>query len=177
MTPPTPHYRPEIDGLRGIAILAVVANHIDSRILPGGFVGVDVFFVISGYLITSILLREASQGAVSFTRFYARRVRRLLPAAAVMSAIVTLLAGAIFLPRDLKDLGASLVAAFAHVVPCCRRAVLSGFSMARRCDCKAPTADSGGGVRSLVFPLFWLERLAVRSRRPVRVLLTAESVI
>ncbi len=96
--------------MRGVAILAVVANHIDSRLLPGGFVGVDVFFVISGYLITSILLREASQGAVSFKRFYARRVRRLLPAAAVMSAMVTHLASVMFLPRDFKDLGASLVA-------------------------------------------------------------------
>jgi peptidoglycan/LPS O-acetylase OafA/YrhL len=104
------HYRPEIDGLRGVAILAVVANHVDSRLLPGGFVGVDVFFVISGYLITSIVLREASQGSLSFKRFYARRVRRLLPAAAVMSVVVTLLASVMFLPRDFKDLGASLVA-------------------------------------------------------------------
>lgn len=110
MTQSSPHYRPEIDGLRGVAILAVVANHIDSRLLPGGFVGVDVFFVISGYLITTILLRDAAQDSLSFKHFYARRVRRLLPAAAVMSVVVTLLAAVMFLPRDFKDLGASLVA-------------------------------------------------------------------
>lgn len=104
------NYRPEIDGLRGVAILAVLANHVDSRLLPGGYVGVDVFFVISGYLIASILLRDAAQCSFSFAHFYARRVRRLLPAATVMSAIVMAVGSVLLLPRDFKDLGASLVA-------------------------------------------------------------------
>lgn len=110
MSQPAAHYRPEIDGLRGVAILAVLANHIDSRLLPGGYVGVDVFFVISGYLITSILLRDAMHGSLSFSRFYARRVRRLLPAASVMSVFVMVAGSAMLLPREFKDLGASLVA-------------------------------------------------------------------
>jgi len=103
-------YRSEIDGLRGIAILGVLANHVDSNLLSGGFVGVDVFFVISGYLITSILLRDAGKGSISFTRFFARRVRRLLPAGAVMCAVVVLISSFVLLPREFKDLGASLVA-------------------------------------------------------------------
>lgn len=77
-------YRPEIDGLRAVAILAVLAFHIDPAWMPGGFAGVDVFFVISGYLITSIIYQETEQGRFSFRRFYARRFRRLFPAMAVV---------------------------------------------------------------------------------------------
>ncbi len=80
----------EIQGLRAIAVVAVVLTHLGITWLPGGFVGVDVFFVISGYLITGLLLREQENGGtVSLARFYGRRVRRLLPAAAlVMLSIV-----------------------------------------------------------------------------------------
>src|SRR5512134_2255564 len=74
-------YRPEIDGLRAIAILAVVAYHVGIPAAPGGFVGVDVFFVISGFLITGLLLDEyRCRGTIDLAAFYARRVRRLLPA-------------------------------------------------------------------------------------------------
>lgn len=93
------HYRPEIDGLRAIAVLAVVLFHADHGLMPGGFVGVDVFFVISGYLITSILASEwRTTGRLDFAAFYARRVRRILPALATM--IVLVMAGAVvFLGR------------------------------------------------------------------------------
>lgn len=75
-------FRPEIQGLRAIAVLSVVLFHIWPDLVPGGYVGVDVFFVISGYLITSMLFRELqSEGSISLLRFYERRVRRLLPAA------------------------------------------------------------------------------------------------
>ncbi len=90
-------YRPEIDGLRAIAVLAVVIYHADPRLLPGGFVGVDVFFVISGYLITALLAAEWQRaGRIDFAAFYARRARRILPASivlvlAVMAAAVLLL--------------------------------------------------------------------------------------
>ena len=69
-------YRPEIDGLRAIAVLPVIFFHAGSPIWTGGFVGVDVFFVISGYLITAILLRELDQGKFSVINFYERRARR-----------------------------------------------------------------------------------------------------
>ena len=95
-----PHYRADIDGLRAVAVLAVVLNHLSSALLPGGFVGVDVFFVISGYLITRIISQELEQGRFTFTRFYDRRARRIFPALFAMLAI-TLAAGyVLLLPSD-----------------------------------------------------------------------------
>lgn len=89
-------YRPEIDGLRAIAVLAVVLYHADARLLPGGFVGVDVFFVISGYLITRLLVTEWERtGRIDFNAFYARRARRLLPA--LIAMILGVLAGMVLL--------------------------------------------------------------------------------
>lgn len=90
--PPHPGiaYRPEIDGLRAIAVLAVLAYHADAAWLPGGFAGVDVFFVLSGYLITSLLAAEwQARGRIDFPAFYARRARRLLPALALVLVVVT----------------------------------------------------------------------------------------
>lgn len=77
-------YRPEIDGLRAIAVLSVVLHHAEfhfggSPFLPGGFLGVDVFFVISGYLITAILLKELKEENFRLSDFYERRTRRILP--------------------------------------------------------------------------------------------------
>lgn len=84
-------YRPDIDGLRAIAVTSVVAYHVGLHLVPGGFVGVDVFFVISGYLITRLLMGELEQtGQIDLLQFYARRIRRLLPAALVVVAIVLL---------------------------------------------------------------------------------------
>ena len=73
-------YRPEIDGLRAVAVLPILLFHLDVEGLAGGFVGVDVFFVISGYLITRIVRRDVADQRFSFTRFYGRRIRRLFPA-------------------------------------------------------------------------------------------------
>ncbi len=82
-------YRPDIDGLRAIAILPVVLFHAFPSLLPGGFVGVDVFFVISGFLISSIIFRELELKKFSFLEFYSRRVRRLFPAlSAVLGAVL-----------------------------------------------------------------------------------------
>src|SRR5881275_3694215 len=78
-------FRPDIEGIRGAAILLVVAFHAGVSWLAGGFVGVDVFFVLSGYLITGLLAREvATTGDVDLPEFYARRARRLLPAMLVV---------------------------------------------------------------------------------------------
>jgi peptidoglycan/LPS O-acetylase OafA/YrhL len=82
----TSGYREDIDWLRAIAVLSVVAFHFETKGIYGGFVGVDIFFVISGYLITGIIQAEVARGDFSFARFYERRVRRLLPALYVMVA-------------------------------------------------------------------------------------------
>ena len=102
MLPPTlkekGKYRPDIDGLRAVAIISVVFYHAGFPGFSGGFVGVDVFFVISGFLITSLLFNEAvATGRVSLSAFYARRVRRLMPAGLLVVA-VTLLLGGLFMP-------------------------------------------------------------------------------
>ena len=91
----------EIDGLRSLAIVPVVLYHAGWSIFPGGFVGVDVFFVISGYLITRILDRELAAQDFSLWRFYERRARRIMPALLVVFAASSLLALALLLPRDL----------------------------------------------------------------------------
>ncbi|MBB1059034.1 acyltransferase family protein [Marilutibacter spongiae] len=91
-------FRPEIQGLRAIAVLLVLVYHVWPSFLPGGFVGVDVFFVISGYLITSLLLREVERsGSISLPQFYVRRARRLLPAA-IVTLFAVVAATALLLP-------------------------------------------------------------------------------
>ncbi|HWE07252.1 MAG TPA: acyltransferase family protein [Rhizomicrobium sp.] len=103
-------YRPEIDGLRALAILPVVLFHYRAPGFGGGFVGVDVFFVISGYLITSLIQPEMDRGTFSLTRFYERRVRRIFPALFAMLAIVSLAALVFFFPADLVRYAQSLFA-------------------------------------------------------------------
>lgn len=108
-------YRPEVDGLRAIAVLAVIFYHAGFGLAGGGFVGVDIFFVISGYLITGIVYRELAAGEFSLLRFYERRARRILPALFVMLA-ATLVAGWFLLsPGQLKGLSQSTVAVAAFV--------------------------------------------------------------
>ncbi|TCK19359.1 peptidoglycan/LPS O-acetylase OafA/YrhL [Thiogranum longum] len=108
-------HRTDIDGLRAIAVLPVILFHAGYSWLPGGFVGVDVFFVISGYLICSIILREMKQQRFSFLRFYERRARRILPALLVV-LFTTLLAGYFFLlPDEYAILSEATLAALAFV--------------------------------------------------------------
>lgn len=106
-------YRPEIDGLRAIAVLSVVIAHANHQWLPSGFLGVDVFFVISGFLITQIISQEMQQGTFSFLDFYKRRAKRLLPALLTVLSTTTVVAYFLFLKQDfieyIKSLFASLL--------------------------------------------------------------------
>jgi peptidoglycan/LPS O-acetylase OafA/YrhL len=104
-------YRPDIDGLRAIAVLAVVVFHAGFHGLLGGFIGVDVFFVISGYLIGGQVFREAVAGEFRFSQFYARRVRRILPALYALLAVLFGLGALLLTPLELRELGKEAFAA------------------------------------------------------------------
>ena len=109
-------FRPDIDGLRAVAIVAVVGFHANIAWLSGGFVGVDVFFVISGYLITRTLWEESrSRGSVSLLSFWAKRVRRLVPAMALMIAVVLPLSYLVFLPLSWQYITGQALSATLYV--------------------------------------------------------------
>lgn len=103
-------YRPEIDGLRAVAVVPVILFHAGFSWVSGGFVGVDVFFVISGYLITAILLKDLQENRFSVIGFYERRARRILPALFSVLIVVTPLAIAWLRPSQLKDYSEALFA-------------------------------------------------------------------
>ena len=98
-------YRADVDGLRAVAILSVLVFHAWPELLPGGFVGVDVFFVISGFLISGIILRGLARGAFSIIDFYSRRVKRIFPALIVVLSGVWLLGWLLLLPNEYELLG------------------------------------------------------------------------
>lgn len=104
-------YRPEIDGLRTIAVIPVILFHMGAKWVPGGFLGVDVFFVISGYLITSIILKDYDRGSFNFTHFWLRRIRRILPALLIMLLTTSIAGYFIFYGQDIHDLGRQGVSA------------------------------------------------------------------
>lgn len=103
-------YRPSIDGLRAVAVLAVLLFHLDKKWLPGGFVGVDIFFVISGYLITSIIFLECKQQRFSLAEFYQRRVARIFPALYVVLFATIIIASWIYSDQDFASAGANMFA-------------------------------------------------------------------
>ena len=102
------NYRPEIDGLRALAVLPVVLYHSKINLFQGGFVGVDIFFVISGFLITKIIITEVFQSSFSIIKFYERRARRILPALFTVLIFSTVLSWALLPPIQFKDFGQSL---------------------------------------------------------------------
>src|SRR5579862_6982457 len=116
LLPDAKHYRPDIDGLRAIAVLAVVFNHAGLPGFSGGFLGVDIFFVISGYLITQILMRSDGTLGQDILYFYERRVRRIVPALAVMLFACTVAALVLMSPHELKEYAKSLLASVGFVV-------------------------------------------------------------
>lgn len=112
MNPGLPQsYRPDIDGLRALAVLPVLLYHAGVPGFSGGFIGVDIFFVISGFLITGIITREIDAGVFSILTFYERRARRILPALIAMIAFVLVGASWLFLPSDLDSVAPSALAA------------------------------------------------------------------
>ncbi|MBT0585670.1 acyltransferase family protein [Alteromonas oceanisediminis] len=102
-------YRADIDGLRAIAVLLVILCHMEIALFSGGFIGVDIFFVLSGFLITSIIHREISTGTFSFAHFYVRRIRRLLPALAFLLFCCVIAFSTTLSPADLQKFAASLI--------------------------------------------------------------------
>lgn len=104
-------YRPEIDGLRTFAVIPVVLFHMGAGWLPGGFIGVDVFFVISGYLITSIILKDYDQGSFKFTQFWARRIKRILPALLAMLITTSIVGFYLSYGPDINHIGKQVVTA------------------------------------------------------------------
>jgi peptidoglycan/LPS O-acetylase OafA/YrhL len=101
-------HRPDIDGLRALAVLPVVFLHFEIFGFGGGFVGVDIFFVISGYLITSILVDALESGRFSFAWFYERRIRRIIPAFIVMLVVVSAACIALFRQKSSPNSGVAL---------------------------------------------------------------------
>jgi len=102
-------YRSDIDGLRAVAVSLVVLHHADIGWFPGGYIGVDVFFVISGYLITNIVYNETIAGNFSFSNFYIRRARRLMPALFAVLFVTAIIALLVLMPTDLARFGQSLI--------------------------------------------------------------------
>lgn len=100
-------YRSDIDGLRAVAVLAVILFHIDSSLIPGGFVGVDIFFVISGYLISLHIFKDISNNKFSLLEFYRRRVKRIVPAMLVVIAVTIILTQIFFRPTDAEKVAES----------------------------------------------------------------------
>jgi peptidoglycan/LPS O-acetylase OafA/YrhL len=108
-------YRKDIDGLRAIAVLAVVLFHLDFNFISGGYIGVDIFFVISGFLITSIIQRKIQDDKFGFLSFYQRRILRILPVFYVVAAATLIFGFWILLPEDLKAFVSSVSAASLHL--------------------------------------------------------------
>ena len=127
------NYRTDIDGLRAIAVAAIVLFHINPTAIPGGFIGVDVFFVISGFLITASIRQHLEISSFSLWDFYARRVRRLFPALFAMLAGTGLLAYLFLLPSELTEFSRSALATLTYV---------SNIFFFTRTDYFAPAADT-----------------------------------
>lgn len=172
-------YRPDIDGLRAVAVLAVVLYHAGLREFSGGFVGVDVFFVISGFLITSIISGQLGRGTFSVSGFYERRIRRIFPALFTVVAVTIAAAWHWMMPYDLQAFGVSLAA-------------MAGFA-SNFYFCKTGYFDGGAHIEPLlhtwslsveeqfyiVFPivLALLARRGAATTRRVVVLLAVASLV
>lgn len=165
-------YRPDIDGLRAVAILLVVGYHAFPGVIPGGFVGVDVFFVISGYLISSILTADINSGRFSLYNFFAGRIRRLFPALIVVLCFALIVGWCVLLPHQFRAFGRDLLSS-AFFVP--------NFAFLREVGYFAPAAGTlpllhlwSLGIEEqfyLLFPLLALILVPLGPRRWTAVVL------
>jgi peptidoglycan/LPS O-acetylase OafA/YrhL len=105
VVPHTLKYNPSLDGIRGIAILAVLLFHIWPNIFKYGFLGVDLFFILSGYLMTQIIYNKLHQNAFSFKEFYRNRIRRIFPSAIIVLIFIIIIGYLFLFPLELKNLG------------------------------------------------------------------------
>ena len=103
-------YRPDIDGLRALAVVAIIAFHLGISRIGGGFVGVDIFYVISGFLIGGIIIGELERETFSIWRFYQRRLKRILPALVATLVLTTVIALFVLFPTELSDYARSMIA-------------------------------------------------------------------
>ena len=129
----TSPYLPELDGLRALAISAVLLFHLDPGLLKGGFLGVDIFFVISGFLITRKIAPQIAEGRFSFREFYLGRARRLVPVFLLTLMLTWLAAWWLLFPGELKNLSSATLAALTG---------LANYQFARRLDYFAPDLDA-----------------------------------
>ncbi|MBF0512053.1 MAG: acyltransferase, partial [Candidatus Omnitrophica bacterium] len=103
-------YRADIDGLRAVAVLSVLGFHVFPHLFKGGFIGVDIFFVISGFLISTIILGQLNQNTFSFVEFYSRRIRRIFPAVIIILAVCFLLGWFLLFEDEFKQLSKHIAA-------------------------------------------------------------------
>jgi peptidoglycan/LPS O-acetylase OafA/YrhL len=127
------NHLPELDGLRAVAISAVLLFHLDPSLLKGGFLGVDIFFVISGFLITWKIAPQIAEGRFSFGEFYLGRARRLVPVFLLTLMLTWLAAWWLLFPAELKSLSSTTLAALMG---------LANYQFSRRLDYFAPDLDA-----------------------------------
>ena len=159
-------YRPDIDGLRAFAVISVILYHSGLG-LSGGFIGVDVFFVISGYLITELLQRRILEERFSYQDFWIRRIRRLVPALAVMNVATTIVANIVLLPDDLADFGGALLSQPLLLANCYYWRVVKGGYFSDPPETRPLLHTWSLGVEEqfyLIFPLLlaWIHRGILR---------------
>src|SRR5260370_23553289 len=136
LSSPSTRYRPDIDGLRAIAVMLVVNFHAFPEAMPGGFIGVDIFFVISGFLITGIIVRELDQKRFSLAAFYSRRIRRIFPALIVVLCGALVLGWLWMLPAAYAQLSSDVFAVqrSSRISPyCCSPAISTSNPARSRC--------------------------------------------
>ncbi|MGZ6950170.1 MAG: acyltransferase family protein, partial [Ilumatobacteraceae bacterium] len=176
-------FRPDIEGLRAVAVIAVILFHARIARFAGGYVGVDVFFVLSGFLITRLLLREvATTGTISLPRFWARRARRLLPASCVV-VVATVIASQVLLsPIDQRPLATDALAAGGFVLNFVFAARLGDYFASQLGRTPSPLLHFWSLAVEEQFYLFWplallgLHRRPRRYRRLVTVMMVAVAV-